>query len=359
MKILLAYNGQWSATRVHKMPLPGDIKHFSTTHMSEVNHLLMAYWLEDCGHSVTYLVEKSLGGASQWCQHFCAASCQDIQEGDFDLLLIYKVHGIRLANKTGVLDLRPAKTVTLWSDAPGSAKNLQGVDDVNIFIWSSPEQLQADMRTDRMNTISEHATIFVKPPRLEETEAWGLYAGRLPAVYTSVVRAAGSIASMHAYALWVQDGKDNIYLRPQQIVGDAVQRAAKLLPEVELRPAVNMYQEEVELTKAAFGLCPAVVLNKQQLHSACKFYDYAALGLPSVLADNVPEARHVKQHPYLGELYTQGDDASLASAIQCCLQELHDAPEVYAERRRQVQQWAFTNATYELRARRLNAIFEN
>jgi hypothetical protein len=116
---------------------------------------------------------------------------------------------------------------------------------------------------------------------------------------------------------------------------------------VDLRSGINVIAQATEVSKAAFGLCPATGdSNRKQILSASKFYDYLALGLPVVLGDSTPEAQVVRDNPLLGELYAQGTPGSLEAALNRVLvrnaRTMHD--------RLKIQSWVFSHATYKHRA---------
>jgi hypothetical protein len=160
---------------------------------------------------------------------------------------------------------------------------------------------------------------------------------------------------MAVYALWLQTHSQKILLRPGQYQDGDLAMAREYLSgsNLTLYPGTNVLANGSELSKAAFGLCSATGPRPKIQHaSASKFYDYTAMGLPVVLADNTPEVEHVKKHPYLGELYDQGQGGSLKAAIERAIASSQQSG--FAERRRKIQEWTFNNATYKHRAETIN-----
>jgi glycosyltransferase involved in cell wall biosynthesis len=123
------------------------------------------------------------------------------------------------------------------------------------------------------------------------------------------------------------------------------------MPEtVNLQPGINVIAHATEVSQAAFGLCPGTFnSSRRQILSASKFYDYLALGLPVVLSDNTPESSFVREFPFLGELYSQGDPDSLKGAIHRVLN--NPTPN-----RAAIQDWVFSRATYKHRAEVLDGL---
>jgi len=114
-----------------------------------------------------------------------------------------------------------------------------------------------------------------------------------------------------------------------------------------------MLQEANCATACAFGLCPSAGNASKQLLSASKFYDYAALGLPVLLAQNTPEAEHVRKQPYLGMLYDPSDSDAIANAAATLAQDIKESG--FAERRVAIQDWCYAGHTYRDRAEVINA----
>jgi len=116
---------------------------------------------------------------------------------------------------------------------------------------------------------------------------------------------------------------------------------------IDLKSGINIIAQATEVSKAAFGLCPATGdSNRNQILSASKFYDYLALGLPVVLGDNTPEAQFIRENPLLGELYAQGIPGSLEAALDRVLVRNVRSP----SDRLKIQSWVFSHCTYKHRA---------
>lgn len=350
-RVLFAYTGSVSTVqRQGGATLFDDLRTLPTTHMSEVNHLLMCHWLREQGHDVSVLVRNVSKDGSY---HFPPVPVADADPEAFDTLILFKVHGLKFMADVDVLD-RPWKRIIAWQDAP-APDNIIGdhAHKVAAFAWGTPGILahEKDRWPNARHTVCEHATVFSSPPILGPTVPRGLYAGRMPPAYRDVVIAASNHCPIRAYSLWVStEPGERILLRPSQITDEGLAEARRRMPEqVDLQPGLNVIANATEVSKAAFGLCPATSpSHKPQILSASKFYDYLALGLPVVLADNTPEAEHVRGNPMFGELYSQGDDASLKAAIER-IQDRAEG-ENFAAHRLAIQAWVFNYATYRHRA---------
>jgi hypothetical protein len=321
--------------------------------MSEVIGLLTCYWLEKLGHEVSVLVEAETGKSTL---HFdvVTPSQFDTRQMDIDAVMLFKIHGMKLAQRTKLFRYN-WKRIVMWADAMAPERIIAGnVKRLTRIAWGTPEILAGSVSRYPWadHCLCEHATVFTEPPELSETTNRGLYAGRLPVEYLEPLKAVGQVSPMLAVCLWIQDveRKQQILLRPSQATPEGLERARQLVPSlVEFRPGVNMLNEAAELSRAAFGLCPSTKpAGEMQLSSACKFYDYLALGLPVVMANNVPEARYVQKYSILGRLYQQGNVENLQSAAAHALGEVNDI------RRKMIQDWVFTNATYKRRAETLD-----
>jgi len=313
--------------------------------MSEVNALLLCHWLESMGHEISVLVPPE--GEPQ---HFNA--CQ-VETADVDVVFIFKSHGLRTAKMEGLLQ-RSWPRIALWADALNPEKIIgDDVKHISQFAWGTPEILErsASKYPWAQHCLCEHATIYPIKPNIRPAQPKGLYAGRLPKVYLDVLNTAADAVPMEAVVLWIEDHErsQQILLRPSQVTSKGLDRARQLATSVKLWPGVNMISSAKELSAAAFGLVPAALPSgTTQVASACKFYDYLALGLPTVVADNVPESKIVRANPELGVLFKQGDTRDLQSAVTKALLDIDEA------RREQIQDWVFEYATYQRRAETLH-----
>ncbi len=356
MRVLVAWNGNASAfANGSGEPLPGALRALPETHMSQCSALLLCHWLRQLGHDVTVLVREAPTRASG---HFPTVPLAKVAPDDFDALLLIKAHSLRLAKEAALLDLPWRKTVA-WLDCskPDEIIAPESLARVSAFAWGTRDILdrQSGRYPAAAHALCEHATVFASPPDLSPASAAGLYLGRLPRVYRECVVAAGKLATIHAYALSVErDDGVKVLLRHKQIADGNLEVARELVPGVSLHQPVNAITAAAELSAFAFGLCPATKLGTRQVQSASKFYDYMALGLPAVIADNVPEADYVAANPILGERFRQGAESSLRAAIgrataRAC------GPGFPAERS-EIQRWAFGRATYRHRAEVLHVL---
>ena len=355
MRILFAYTNSLGNTRKRGgQTLLEDLSNLPTTHMSEVNHLLICHWLREWGHDITLLATCGQSGGNH---HFRSVTVSDLDPSNFDVLMLFKIQGLKTAQTHGLFRHTWGKIVA-WLDVP-YPENILGRDalSINSFAWGTPEilALSTPLYPTATHTLCEHATIFPTPPTLGTSEPRGLYAGRLPQEYLRQVLLAASVSPMLVYALWVEVGGIKTLLRPSQYHPEDLDRVRGLLPSLTLYPGVNLITETLKASSAAFGLCPAAAPpGHQQILSASKFYDYLALGLPVVLADSTPESCHVRAFPHLGELYTQGNPNSLQGAIH---RALHRAQtRTFPEERRHLQDWVFSRATYRHRAEVLHGL---
>ena len=349
MKILWAYRGA-----VHtpgRSPLAATLKdvpgQLPVTHMSAVNDLLLIHWLKEMGHEVSYLV---LEHGAPW--YIPQVRLRDVDPGDWDVLMVFKLHAIRNLVPLGLLKL-PWRRVVFWADFSGLA-NAIGDAKVDTVCWGTSPLMgrEAPTMPRTRHTVVEHATTFVTPPEMGATVPRGLYAGRMPWRYKLMVEQAANICPMLIYSIKIEmDPKKRwIFLRPGQYTPEELAEAQAWAPEgSELRPAVNIHTE-ADASRAAFGFVPATgpVRFGPQFYSACKFWDYLALGLPVVIADMTPEAEHVRANPGLGELYTQDNGPSLTVAIERSLRRAEGAD--FTQARKAIQKWVFGNHTWRHRA---------
>lgn len=349
MKILWAYRGKVHTPGI----LPGaptlkDVPgQLPVTHMSAVNDLLLIHWLKEMGHEVSYLV---IDEGAPW--YIPQVRLQDVDPGDWDVLMVFKLHAIRQLVPLGLLKL-PWRRVVFWADFGGLANAIGGAR-VDAVCWGTDILMEREAPTmpGTNHAVVEHATTFVSAPEMGATTPRGLYAGRMPHRYKLMVEQAANICPMLIYSLKIEMelSKRWILLRPGQYTPEELAEAQTWAPKgSELRPAVNIHTEE-DASRAAFGFVPATgpVRFGPQLYSACKFWDYLALGLPVVIADMTPEAVHVRAHPMLGELYTQDNGPSLAVAIERSLNRAVGLG--FDAERRAIQNWVFSNHTWRHRA---------
>jgi hypothetical protein len=179
--------------------------------------------------------------------------------------------------------------------------------------------------------------------------------GRVPLVYRQVVEQAAAYP-MRVLALKVElPSGEMIKLRPGQYT-DAEWKRVDIWAArhaIALEPAKNIIRFPPK--DARFGLVASTRAGGlKQEQAACKCWDYWALGIPVVMADNVPETVHVFARPELGVLYHQGNDpTSLESAIATIGEETPDPREWYEARYRRmqsIQDWVFEHHTYRHRA---------
>jgi hypothetical protein len=353
MRILFCYTGLRTTTRIRKdgSSPAADLIHLPTTHMSEVGCVLIAHWMRELGHHVTFLVNEpdAPGGEPQ---HFPVVAVEDLAASDYDVLLVFKIHGLNLVSRHRLFQHGWRKVIA-WLDTPGPERIVgPGIVRITGYAWGTPELLaqEEDRFPAAEHALCEHATVFVNPPDLEgPTELHGLYAGRLPPPYLQQVMLAAETIPMEAYGLWIELNGEKVLLRPGQVNAQSLLTAQQSLPPgVHLHAAVNMVASAPELSRAAFGLCPATWAYQRQVSSASKFYDYLALGLPVVLADNVPEAVHVQENGLLGVLYSQADRRTLDLAIRQAIGRTREPS--WSEKRKALQDWVFGNATWKHRA---------
>lgn len=356
MKILFVYTAMLNVAYIkHGNTVLDDISRLPTTHASEVNYLLMCYWLREAGHEVH--IFSGRGDIPQAVTHFPIVSESPGWNEEYDVLFLFKLHGLKTAQQHGLFQYSWRKVLT-WMDTP-RPDNILGEDARRIthHAWGT-EAIWRDEHPrfpSAKHTVVEHATTFACPPELSPMQSRGLYAGRMPACYRDQVLQAAQACPMLVYALWLETGLDTrVLLRPGQYKPEQLEVLRATLPNsIDLRPGSNMVQEATEASACAFGLCSATVdYDKQQVLSASKFYDYLALGLPVLLADNVPESHWVQGHAALGHCYKQA--ATAPTSMHEAIAELLGRPE-QPEVRRARQDWVFENHTYRNRAENIHA----
>ncbi len=342
MKVLFVYTGE---------PLPawqGDLEatlqSLPTTHTSEVNSPILLHLLQERGHELVFLGKDD----------------PPPKRCDFDVLFLYKIHGLKLAVRKQLFGWAwlPGcqwKKVVAWLDAPRPQLILgDSVKYLERVAWGTPELLQESSLLPRGGQgVIEHATQFLRPPVLSPAQPRGLFAGRLPAAYLCDLLVAAEVVPMRTYALWIEWNGRKCRLRPSQLRGETLGSLRQSLPaSIELLPGSNLQNEALQASACSFGLCPSASPGQPQSLSASKFYDYLALGLPVVLAENVPEARFVRDQPWLGELYNPTRPESLRKAIGQVMEwaREHD----FLQRRRRIQEWVFAHHTYWERAEQMD-----
>jgi len=271
----------------------------------------------------------------------------------YDMLLLYKRHGLQLAERFPLLR-HPWKKVCAWFDFgnPQGVLEPGEVDRISIFWWAT--QALLEMAQEKLpaasHTLCEYGTLFPSPPSIPEiSEPTGLYAGRLPQVYLDQVLKASEAGPILTYALWIMIGEEQILLRPYQLKTGNLDRARASIPaSIHLHSGVNMLNEE-SARCAAYGLVPTAGLRAGgQLLSACKFYDYIAMGLPIVIEEGIPEAKYVKNGECLGWTYNWSRPETLGDAVRAALAT--SLGKNFRESRQHIQDWAFENHTYRHRA---------
>lgn len=348
MRLLIVYTGALGPlVDTSGLGLDEELRRRPTSHPSEVNMLQVGWWLrEDHGFDVDVLVNTPPGDR-QWLLN----PAHDPDPADYDRILVWKIHGVRRS-----VDLlkrcRPGQVV-IWYDA-GKLHDLIGqglADRVGAVLWGTSRLRGAEAHRwpAAANAVVEHAINMIDRPATAAEHTRGLYIGRMPAVYRDAVFMA---APCSAFALWFEPPAywgfrpgDRVLMRPDQLA-EHRQRYEQCAGHckahgVMLRPAVNLCNELITDHGWAFGLVPATGYPTQFL-SASKFWDYLAMGLPVLVADNVPEARHLATSPvWLGETYRHMDRKSMFAAIRRIAQR---------DGRAAIQDWAWNFHTYRHRA---------
>jgi len=350
MKILFAYRGKPSPAYIPDTTPEHAIKLLPTTHMSAVNGLLVPYYLQQLGHDVTFLTDRE---PEPW--WFPQVHVGDADPADFDCLYLWKLHAVRdWLEQYPHLIKQKWRHVAAWFDFPGVRGHVRGAHMIDSFAWGTDVigGVEAPTFPRAKHCVVEHATVFTEPPEMGETEPCGLFAGRLPVPYLRALEAAAAVVPMKVYALWVAGEPDRVLLRPGQYDGAELALARRLMPDnVTLHPGANMLEVAREASAASFGLVPSTQPpGKKQLLSACKAWDYWAMGLPVVISGNVPEMRHLADLNGLGGVYDRleqvGDAIKYTDGIKLLWTD--------TRKRQQIQDWIFAHHTWRHRAAQIH-----
>lgn len=331
MRILFAYRG----TRQREY---ARLAEYPTSHMSEVNDVQLCHAWREAGHQVDVWTERD--GAPD--------------SGKYDLLYLFKLHSVQKFVSAGLLTL-PWKRVAAWYDF-GKLAQACGKEQSKIasVAWGTQRLLDQEAHTlpGAHHCVVEHATIFQTRPPLPETTFNGLYLGRIPAVYRVQIEHAARHVPFKIFALKLEIGGHMILLRPNQYELAALALANAWCPKgSSFSPGVNFLADS-SMLNGCFGLVPSTKYSTEmQVLSACKCWDYWALGLPVVMADNVPEACHVKADSMRGWIYTVGDDESMNKAITAALSSARERD--FIDRRHALQEWVFSGHTWAHRAQEI------
>jgi hypothetical protein len=162
------------------------------------------------------------------------------------------------------------------------------------------------------------------------------------------------LCAFNILALKIELGGHMVLLRPGQFEAADLELVRAWCPEgSKLQTAVNLIAHP-ELAVGCFGLVPSTRLHGPQVLSACKAWDYWALGLPVVISSYVPEASWVRLNPFLG--YIISDTASLKSAVEAAIARSRQSN--FDKDRQQIQSWTFSRHTWQHRAEEIeNAQF--
>lgn len=329
MHILFAYRGtrQRDFDRLDTYP---------TSHMSEVNDVQICHAWRAMGHEVDVWVEKD----------------GEPDPSKYDLLYLFKLHSVQKFISAGLLKL-PWRRVAAWYDF-GKLAQACGEErhKLESVAWGTPglmEQEKGSLPGAR-HLVVEHATTFPSPPALPETQPRGLYIGRVPNAYRVQVEMASGYAPLSIFALKLELGGRMLLFRPGQYTEAELDEAQRWAGDhrCTFSPGVNLLADPSVAT-GCFGLVPSTKYSaERQVLSACKAWDYWALGLPVVCADNVPEAEWVRQRPMLGWLYRVGDQLSMHRAIEAALERAQDGD--FPAHRAALQAWTFAGHTWKHRA---------
>lgn len=261
-----------------------------------------------------------------------------------------------------------------WYDSGHLSEGLgRGVDSITHVAWGTDELRlvwSGELPMAKHTTVCHAANILNHPTHEgrggtalgQRNIDCGLYMGRLPRPYHKAVTDAALHVKMAVYALWVEKpaGIGEIYnLRPGRWDSLDMERARTLFPSsVYLHPATNVDKERDILGECAFGLVPATTPYAQLL-SASKAYDYWALGLPVLIASNVPEARIVERSDiWLGELYdSQHQVVSMEKAIAAIMKRARRSG--FSETKRQITRWSKAHHTYRNRAEEIHEFIQS
>ena len=354
MKILLIHRGNLTPILDDDgLGIPAALSSRGTSHAGEVNALLVSHWLqEDHGHEVHWYSEREPGD-HKWLLHPVGPS---VDLDAYDLVLMWKIVGAKLASHSGVLERIDGQKLATWYDAGGLEHLLTPEQRAKVthIVWGTPELLEVEEYKwpGVKHAVAEHACNFLGTPSPILTTRRGVYFGRLPTPYLAAVRECSQHMPMDVFALWAPTEDLDTYpsgkipLRPgctdEQV---ALARAVVEAPSISLFPAINIGAEHRTLSGYLFGLCPSTRGRPRQILSASKFWDIAGLGLPVLLSSNTPEARTLRAAPlWIGETYNPGDLDSLRQAID----RIRD--HTSRMERQDIRDWIQANHTYRHRA---------
>ncbi len=333
MRILFAYRG----TRQRDFD---RLAEYPTSHMSEVNDVQLCHRWREMGHEVDVWIAKD----------------PPPDPSKYDLLYLFKLHAVQTFIKAGLLQL-PWKRVAAWYDF-GKLAQACGEErhKIESVAWGTPglmEQEKGSLPGAR-HLVVEHATTFPTPPALPLPGPRGLYIGRVPNAYRVQLEMAARFAPLNIFALKLELGGRMLLFRPGQYDDAALAEARSWAADrgSTFSPGVNLLADP-SVAMGCFGLVPSTKYStERQVLSACKAWDYWALGLPVVMADNVPEADWVRSRPMLGWLYTVGDKRSMELAIEAAkYRGLGGGSQSdFAQYRLAIQAWTFASHTWRHRA---------
>ncbi len=347
MRVLFAYLGTPGPLYVLDTTPEQALETLPTTHMSEVNGLLVPWYLQQLGHEVAALTEQAV--QPWWMPQ---VHIDDADPADWDVLYLWKRQSVTqwVESHPRLLAL-PWRNVAAWFDF-GGLSNVAQSDAIGSFAWGT-ERIARGERPNfpsAHHCVVEHATTFVDPPEMGETKPRGLFAGRLPAPYLRALKTAADHVPMMAYVLSIKSGASKVNFRPGQYSTEDLASARRAVgPNVEIYTGSNMLKVSKEASAASFGLVPSTrPPGVEQAQSASKAWDYWAMGLPVVIDANVPEARMVGLgcSPFLGSAYNSQDWMQAYCSALC-----EDGAEVA---RQKIQDWTFRHHTWKHRAQQIH-----
>jgi len=374
MKILLIHRGNLTPILDDaELGVPAALSSRGTSHAGEVNALLVSHWLQqDHGHEVHWYSEREPGD-HRWLLHPVGPS---VDLSDYDMVLMWKIVGCKLAARSGVLERLTGQRLATWYDAGGLERLLTPVQRAKVthIVWGTHELLEVEEYKWQgvKHAVAEHACNFLAQPSPVVTSARGVYFGRLPRPYLDAVRACSQHNPMDVFGLWAPTGDLDTYpngkipLRHRCTDEDVARAKAVVETDViSLYPAINIGAQHDALSGYLFGLCPSTRARPQQILSASKFWDICGLGLPVLLSSNTPEARTMRAAPlWLGEIYEPGDCDSMRDAVVRIREHVStdgvpafgnvDKLPAFNDERLAIRDWIQANHTYRHRATEIN-----
>jgi len=306
--------------------------------------------LRDLGHDVSVLVHHE---ERPW--YLPQVQASKANPADFDVLYLFKVHSIR--NVLPKLKIEEWPDVRVWMDFSGAHRDLLKIPGLTSVAWATAPLLKNESvhLKGSTHTVCEHGTIIPSiSRRMSPIVGCGLYMGRLPKVYLDVVKHASTFEYLDVFCLKIWHEDKWIQLREGKYTTEDFEIAEKILgPKCKVYPAQNVITTSGTIKNYAFGLVPATQgSHTRQVQSACKFWDYASLGIPVVMAENVPEVVHLEDNPTLGFIYTQDGGPSLGDAINQAMIE-SKSPDAESHRE-DIREWALSQHTWKHRAKEIS-----